>query len=416
MPSTTDQRTIMGTAFYPRTSLLNERQKWNAWDRYHIVDAYTEWQDEVARIRTHASALDQSPLSKHYIAGPDALRLVDYLITRDATKIEVGQIYYSPWCNQDGAVVGDGLVARVERDRFLFSADPMMNWFTHNAEGYDVTVEDVTHDFGLLALQGPKSTEVIEAATGESWSDLRFSRLRTTTVGGVELMVFRQGFTGEIGYEFVVPSSEGADVWDALFEAGMPLGLGAGGLHAADVARIEAGLVIVGADYTPATIDRLGDPIPVSPENMTTPFEMNLHRFVDLNKAANFLGKAALRHELEAGPKRSMVGIEVDWRDIVALYEDSGIPPEVTPRVIRFPLPIYCDEARIGRATSVTWSPTVSKVIGFAHVTPTHADQGTPVRVDWTAGSTHGQVGATLVALPHYKWRRAGLDATTGAV
>ena len=158
----------MGTAFYPRTSLLNQRQKWNAWDRYHIVDAYTEWQDEVRTIRERASALDQSPLSKHYISGPDALRLADYLITRDATKIDVGQIYYSPWCNQNGVVVGDGLVARVAPDRFMFTADPMMNWFRHHAEGYDVTIEDITFDFGLLALQGPASTAVIEAATGES--------------------------------------------------------------------------------------------------------------------------------------------------------------------------------------------------------------------------------------------------------
>ena len=402
------ERIIMGTAFYPRTSLLNERQKWNAWDRYHIVDAYTEWQEEVRTIREQASALDQSPLSKHCISGPDAARLVDYLITRDATKIEVGQIYYSPWCNEDGAVVGDGLVARIAPDRFMFTADPMMNWFRYNAEGYDVTIEDVTFDFGLLALQGPASTAVIEVATGQRWSDLRFSRLRTATVGGVEVIVFRQGFTGEIGYEFLVPAGDGVDVWDTLFDAGAPLGLGAGGLHAVDVARIEAGMVIVGADYTPAAMDRLGDRLPVSRENMTTPLELNLHRFVDFNKRADFVGKGALRRELEAGPKRSMVGIEVDWRAVVALYEDLDMPPEVTPQVIRYPLPIYRDGSRIGRATSVTWSPTVAKVIGFAHVAADHAAVGTPVRVDWRSGAIHGEVGATLVALPHYRLRRAG--------
>ena len=408
MTTTDQERTIMGTAFYPRTSLLNERQKWNAWDRYHIVDAYTDWQDELRTIRERASALDQSPLSKHYISGPDAARLVNYLITRDATKIEVGQIYYTPWCNQDGAVVGDGLVARVAPDRFMFSADPMMNWIRHNAEGYDVAIEDVTFDFGLLALQGPRSTDVIEAATGQSWSDLRFSRLRTTTVGGVEVTVFRQGFTGEVGYEFFVPVADGADVWDALFDAGERFGLGAGGLHAVDVARIEAGMVIVGADYTPAAMDRLGDPLPVSPENMTTPFELNLHRFVDLGQEADFVGKEALRRELEAGPKRSMVGIEIDWRGVVGLYRDSDIPPEVTPQVIRFPLPILHDGSRIGRATSVTWSPTVRKVIGFAHVAADHTGAGTPVTVEWRAGPVDGEVGATLVALPHYRLRRAG--------
>ena len=408
MTSIPSDLTIRGTAFYPRTSLLNQRQKWNAWDRYHIVDEYTDWRAELATIREQAAALDQSPLSKHYIAGRDAMRLVDYLITRDATRIEVGQVYFTPWCNEDGVLVGDGLVARVEEDRFLFSADPMMNWFRHHAESYDVVIEDVTHDYGLLALQGPKSTAVLEAATGEAWSDLRFSRLRTTMIGGAEVIVSRQGFTGEVGYEIWVATRDGATVWDLLFEEGERLGLGAAGLHALDVARIEAGLVIVGADYTPAAIDRLGDPIPVSAENRTTPLELNMHRFVDLGKKADFLGREALKREFENGSKRSMVGIQIDYRLIVALYDDGGIPPEVTPQVIRLPLPILHEGTRIGRTTSVTWSPTAGSLIGFAHVVPAHADPGTQVQVDWDWGPVRGEVNGTIVPLPHYRLRRAG--------
>lgn len=133
-----------------------------------------------------------------------------------------------------------------------------------------------------------------------------------------------------------------------------------------------------------------------------------MDRFVDFDKEADFLGKEALRRELERGPKRLMMGIEVDCRDIVDLHRNAGIPAEVTRRVIRNPLPIRCDGTRIGRATSVTWSPTVNKVIGFAHVASDHAHPGTPVRVDWSTSPIHGQVGGTLVALPHYKLRRAG--------
>ncbi len=408
MASITSELTIRGTAFYPRTSLLNQRQKWNAWDRYHIVDEYTDWRAELATIREQAAALDQSPISKHYISGPDAVRLVDYLITRDATRIEVGQVYYTPWCNEDGVLVGDGLVARVEEDRFLFSADPMMNWFRSHAESHDVVIEDVTHDYGLLALQGPKSTAVLEASTGKTWSDLRFSRLRTTAIGGAEVIVSRQGFTGEVGYELWVATRDGAAVWDALFEAGEPLGLGAGGLHALDVARIEAGLVIVGGDYTPAAMDRLGDPLPVSAENRTTPLELNMHRFVDLGTNADFLGREALKREFESGSRRSMVGIRIDYRLIVALYEESGIPPEVTPQVIRLPLPILHEGTRVGRTTSVTWSPTVGSVIGFAHVGPAFADPGTEVQVDWDWGPVRGELNGVIVPLPHYRLRRTG--------
>ena len=199
LPVASSDRLIRGTPFYPRTAQLNERQKWNAWDQYHIVDAYTDWRLEVKRIREEAAALDQSPLAKHFIKGPDAGRFVDYLIPRDVTIMEVGQIYFTPWCNHEGAQVGDGLVARLESEKFLFSADPMMQWLRANKGGSDVELEDVTHDFGLLALQGPKSTAVLEAATGEEWNDLRFSRIRRTTLAGVSLHVGRQGFTGEAG-------------------------------------------------------------------------------------------------------------------------------------------------------------------------------------------------------------------------
>ena len=172
---------VRGTPFYPRTSVLNERQNWTAWDEYHIVDSYVDWRLELKKIRTAAAVLDMSPLAKHYISGPDAERFVDYLIPRDATKLNVGQVYFSPWCNDDGIQVGDGIVMRPESDRFVFSADRMMRWFERNEPGFDVEFEDVTDEFGILSLQGPRSRDVLESATGEKWSGLRFSRLRRTS-------------------------------------------------------------------------------------------------------------------------------------------------------------------------------------------------------------------------------------------
>ena len=177
------------------------------------------------------------------------------------------------------------------------------------------------------------------------------------------------------------------------------------GLHAVDVARIEAGLVIPGSDYTPAAIDPGGDAIPVLVENRTTPLGLSMHRFVDFEKGSDFIGRAALLQEREQGSKRKMVGIEIDWSAVAALYTDAALPPEVTPQVIRLTLRVLRDGAHIGRTTSVTWSPTVNKVIGFAHVQPGVAHAGTEATVDWDVGDVRGEVPATLVDLPHYGLR-----------
>ncbi len=409
MSSDDDGYSIRGTPFYPRTSVLNERQNWTAWDRYHVVDSYIDWRLELKKIRSEAAALDQSPLAKHYVTGPDAERFVDYLIPRDATKLEVGQVYFTPWCNDDGVQVGDGMVMRLEKERFLFSADRMMRWFEHNAFSFDVDFEDITHDFGILALQGPRSHDVLEAATGADWSDLRFSRVRRTTVGGVDVLLLRQGFTGELGYELWVPRAGGPTVWDVIFEAGSAFGLGAAGLHANDVARIEAGLVIPGYDYTPAAMDPIGSHIPTAAEHCTTPLELNMGRFIDFDKTSDFLGKAALQKEFQSGSKRKMVGIVVSWPEIVDAYADAGLPPEVAPSIIRAPLPVSRDGRRIGRTSSVTWSPTLRKVVGFAHVDASSAAAGTSVTVEWSTSDIGAPViSAHLSDLPHYKVRRAG--------
>ena len=400
---------IRGTPFYPRASVLNERQNWTAWDEYHIVDAYVDWRLELEKIRTAAAVLDMSPLAKNCITGPAAERFVDYLIPRDATKLDVGQVYFTPWCNEDGVQVGDGILMRLESDRFVFSADRMMRWFERNAPGFDVDLEDVTDDFGILSLQGPRSRDVLESATGENWSDLRFSRLGRTTIGDTDVLLSRQGFTGEVGYELWIPRSGGTAVWDALFTAGSAFGLQAAGLHAADVARIEAGMVIPGYDYTPAAIDPAGSHIPTSVEHCTTPLELSMGRFVDFDKESDFLGKSALTAELRSGPKRRMMGIVVNWPEIVAAYADAELLPEVAPHTIRTPMSISRDGRVIGRTSSVTWSPTLGQIIGFAHVEGSSAAAGTPVTVEWrTSDIGVLATNAQLSDLPHYTPRRAG--------
>ncbi|SVC48498.1 uncharacterized protein METZ01_LOCUS301352, partial [marine metagenome] len=171
-------------------------------------------------MREQATVNEMSPLWKLAITGADSLKLINDVVTRDISGQEVGQIIYTPWCNQEGKVVGDGLILREKEDSFILVAGPNDEWFRSFSSGLEVDIVDVTDAFGILAVQGPRSQDVLESSTGTSFSDLPFSRCRTCELGGAQVRVIRQGFTGELGYELWVEPEVAEDVWDALFEFG----------------------------------------------------------------------------------------------------------------------------------------------------------------------------------------------------
>ena len=189
------------TPFHAQTSSLNQTTWWYAWNGYVVPDVYTDVHTEINAIRNSVSMNEMSPIPKMKISGPDSQRFVNYLITRNAEKMETGFAWYTPWCNDDGKVVADGIVFRFEDEMFLFVGDNSISFFRQHSDGYDVDISDATHDYGMMAIQGPNSQAVLEKATGEGWSDLKFCRIRPTSIGGVDLNVARQGFTGEHGYE-----------------------------------------------------------------------------------------------------------------------------------------------------------------------------------------------------------------------
>ena len=175
----------VGTAFHPRTAPLNRKMQWREWSGYYASSAYADFHDiEYNAIREAAAVIDVSPLYKYRVTGPDAIRLADRVITRDATKLKVGQVYYTPWCDEHGKVIDDGTVHRVgEHELRWTAADPQFRWLSQNAAGLDVAIEDVTEQVAALALQGPFSRAVLEAATGEDFGDLRYFRRRATKLG-----------------------------------------------------------------------------------------------------------------------------------------------------------------------------------------------------------------------------------------
>jgi len=232
----------VGTAFHPRTSALNSTLAWGEWSGYFAAAVYADFHDiEYNAIREAAAVIDVSPLYKYVISGPDAMRLVDRVITRDATKLAVGQVFYTPWCDERGRVIDDGTVTRRDDTTYFWTAAvPSYRWFTMNAHGLDVSIRDVSEDVAALALQGPSAHEVLEAATRQDWADLRYFRHRRTEVGGIEADVTRTGYTGDLGYELWVDAGSAVELWDAVFEAGQPFGIRPAGIRALDVARVEA--------------------------------------------------------------------------------------------------------------------------------------------------------------------------------
>jgi aminomethyltransferase len=385
----------VGTAFHPRTAPLNRKMQWREWSGYFASSVYADFHDiEYNAIREAAALIDVSPLFKYLVTGPDATRLVDRVITRDATKLAVGGVVYTPWCDENGKVVDDGTVHRLDEQRYRWTAaDPQLRWLTQNSSGLDVTIVEETEATAALALQGPLSRDVLEAATGEPFADLGYFRRRTAKVGRVAIDVSRTGYTGDLGYELWIPTDKAVGVWDAVVKAGRAHGLRPAGMVALDVVRLEAGLILLEVDYTSARHA-------MNPEQQYSPFEIGLGRLVNQDKG-DFVGRLALERETRAGgPARRLVGLQLDWYDIEGLYDAQGLPPGISPTVDRSPVPVYSGGRQVGRATSHGWSPILKQAIALASVPPQHEPVGSRLEVEWTVEGRRGRVAATVVPLP----------------
>lgn len=385
-----------GTPFHDRTASLNAKLAWGDWAGRFAAAVYADDHHiEYNAIRNAAGLIDVSPLYKYELAGPDALRLVDRVVTRDATKLAVGQVMYTPWCDERGKVIDDGTVARLDERRFRWTAaDPIYRWLRMNAGELDVEVHDITDKTAALALQGPHARAVLEAATGASFSDLGYFRRRAASLAGADIDVTRTGYTGDLGYELWIPGEAAGEAWDALLEAGQEHALRPVGIRAMDVARVEAGLVLIEVDYTSSRAAMTAD-------HEYSPFEIGMGRLVNLRKPS-FVGRRALQAEQDAGgPRRRLVGLNVDWEGIEAEFARHDLPPEVHATVNRDPIPLISrGRGQVGRATSTCWSPLLKRMIALASVDHRFAPPGTRLRMEWSVEGERGWVGATVAELP----------------
>ncbi|MBL8583934.1 MAG: aminomethyltransferase family protein [Rhizobiaceae bacterium] len=397
-----------GTPFHSATAAHNKTTWWYAWDKYVIPDAYTDMPSELRAIRGAAALIDMSPLPKMEIAGPEAHRLVNRLMTRDLSAIAVGQAMYAPWCNEHGLLIGDGLVFRSEEQRFIISGEASHAWFAANATGLDVQVRDVSDEFGVLSLQGPRAFDVLAAATGRDWSALKFSAMARARIADVDLFVARQGFTGERGFELWVPRDGGAAVWNVVYEAGEKFGIRPAGEYAVDVARVEAGLILVSADYTGAGPDQRCAHVQVAADLTVTPYQAGLGKFVDLGR--DFVGRDALARE-QGGPQngRRLVGLRYDAAEILRLAAANSALGTALSRVYWGSMTAWKDGAVVGRASSLCFSPTLRRAISFGFLPGDLAEPGASVDVEMKddSGTGIGLVCAEVTRLPFVELKRS---------
>jgi glycine cleavage system T protein (aminomethyltransferase) len=384
------------TPLHPRTAALMEGAAWRRWAGYVVASAYELTHErEYHAIRSAAALFDVSPLYKYLIHGRDAVRLLDRVVTRDVTKCRLEQVMYTPWCDARGKVIDDGTVSRLDESLFrLTAADPNARWLHLNAAGLEVTIEDVSERTAALSLQGPNARAIAELACGQELGALKYFRLTSAKIRGAAVTVSRTGYTGDLGYEIWVDAEHALAVWDALVEVGTPYGLTPAGMLALDLARNEAGLLLIDVDYISAhhaLIDA----------QTSTPFELSLDWTVALDKEP-FNGRDALRAERERGPAWRFVGLEVDWDALERLYAEVGLPPKLPTTAWRASVPLYVGGQQAGYATSGCWSPLLKRYIALAHVESRYGRAGTALDIEVTVEHRRQRAAATVRPLPFF--------------
>ena len=387
----------VGTAFHPRTLALCESLNFKEWSGYYTVSAYEMTHEhEYNAIRNSAALIDVTPLFKYSVTGRDATRLVNRVITRDINKVGVDQVIYCCWCDPAGKVIDDGTITRLGENEYRWTAaDPSLRWFQQNALGLNVQIEDMSESLAALALQGPTSGKLLQAVADANIAGLKYFRVTHGKIAGVPVDISRTGYTGDLGFEIWIPWKSALKVFDELMAKGRPFDIHPAGMVALDIARIEAGLILIEVDY-------ISSKKAIIEQQKYTPGEIGLGKLVDLKKD-NFVGRDALAREAKAGgPARRLVGLEINWNEVEALYEKIGMAPQVPGTASRAAVPVYRAGRQVGKATSTTWSPTLKRMIALASISRESAAVGSTLSMELTVEAERKTVSAKIAPLPFF--------------
>jgi len=395
---------IKTTPFHPRLVELNQTGLWGHWaghlsaTRYDFSAKY-----EYFGIRNAAAYFDASPLFKFWIRGADAERLLAGVMARDVRTVRPGRAQYTVWCDDDGYVLEDGVLFRHSGDEFLLTAaEPNLSYLQDRALGKRVEIVDASEEYAVLALQGPRSRAILEPLAPEI-AGLTYFGFTPAKVAGHPVTISRTGFTGDLGYELMIPAEDALAVLDAIIEAGEPHALRPFGEEALNMARIEAGLPLIGVEFSSARYA-------YNDSERFTPTELGLGwllRGID-DDTRPFVGRNAIRRELAEGTSRwATVGVELDQRAYFELFDSHGLIPVMDESPVAWETMLYDDTgARAGYATSLMYSPMLQRYLGIARVRPELAAAGTTVHVEQTVNHEYLTVPGRVTTLPFFNPER----------
>jgi aminomethyltransferase len=389
----------IATPFYSKLSEHVPNHQWREWGgKWSVTQFGVSHEHEYYSIRNSAGLLDASPLFKYEVTGKDAEKLINRVITRDIRKCKVGQIFYTPWCDDDGKVVDDGTVWRLSDTHFRVTcAEPNKLWLEDAGFMMDATVTDVSDSIAAMALQGPNARAILsQLVDPEAMASLKYFFLFETQIDGFDITISRTGYTGDLGYEIWLDAKNAEAFWDRIMAVGQDYGMALIGINALDQARIEAGLIMLDVDYYSSRHA-------VIEKQKSSPYEITLGWAVDLKKD-NFIGKAALAKEkrTETGTSEKMVGIEIDWIGLEESYEKVGLPPQVSSVPCREGTPVYKGATHVGKITSKCYSPLLKKYIALAAIEKQHASEGTEVEVEITVDYVRRKTRGIVRKLPFF--------------
>jgi aminomethyltransferase len=387
----------VGTPFHPRTSELCTSFFYKDWAGYYTVCSYdTCHEREYYALRNAAGLIDVSPLFKYEVYGKDAAAFLSRVMVKDINKLKVGRCTYLCWCDDQGKVLDDGTVSRLDDTYFrVTAAEPTLSWLMRQSRRFDATIEDSTDKIGTLSLQGPTSRDILKNVSDADMDSIRYFGLAQAKLDGVDVVISRTGYTGDLGYEIWVEREQALKVYDAIMAGGRDYRIQPVGLDAMDITRIEAGYIMNGVDYFSSNSCLIES-------RKSTPYEIGLGWTVDLDRDP-FIGQDALKAEKANGSVWASVGLVYDWPAFERLFDEFGLPPQLPGGAWRTPVPLYDEKgAQVGQGTSGAWSAILKDNLALATVKSACAKPGTVLQIEVTVEYERRRVPAIVTKTPFF--------------